>query len=289
MTRVTHELCITRIGFTHDPYSWGIQLTHDPLKRKIYIKKKITRARHGAPLRGSPTPYGRGSPSRISWPPAGAARAPYGLRPARLRLCVSSAPLPGNESPSVVRGVGHTACGPSFLHPLPGAWPLRFSVKGSRFAPKSSPVRCSGLSPLRPLRLPVSPLTLPLRSTAGQPNSRQQAKTARSGVFWPWWYIRQGWGKKTRCRPVSGLSGGIGGGRVKGAKRPRLAGAARSAARTRARRGEPLTRPERPSLCEWGQDEGRSPPPCPPSLPAARAGRQGEAAPGAAPLSLSGG
>ena len=55
MTRVTHELCITRIGFTHDPYSWGIQLMGDPLKRKIYIKKKITRARHGAPLRGSPT------------------------------------------------------------------------------------------------------------------------------------------------------------------------------------------------------------------------------------------
>ena len=287
MTRVTHELCITRIGFTHDPYSWGIQLAHEPLKRKIYIKKKITRARHGAPP-GVPHALRARLPSRISWFPSGAARAPYGLRPARLRLA-SPPPFRGNESFSVVRGVGHTGLRPFFPSPLPGAWPLRFSVKGSRFAPKSSPVRCSGLRPCAPLRLPVSPLTLPLRSTAGQPNSRQQAKTARSGVFWPWWYIRQGWGKKTRCRPVSGLSGGIGGGRVKGAKRPRLAGAARSAARTRARRGEPLTRPERPSLCEWGQDEGRSPPPCPPSLPAARAGRQGEAAPGAAPLSLSGG
>ena len=212
----------------------------------------------------------------------------YGLRGFALRL-PPPPPSGGNESPSVVRGAGHTGLRPFFPSPLPGAWPLRFSVKGSRFAPKSSPVRCSGLRPCAPLRLPVSPLTLPLRSTAGQPNSRQQAKTARSGVFWPWWYIRQGLGEKTRCRPVSGLSGGISGGRVKGAKRPRLAGAARSAARTRARRGEPLTRPERPSLCEWGQDEGRSPPPCPPSLPAARAGRQGEAAPGAAPLSLSGG
>ena len=35
---------------------------------------------------------------------------------------------------------------------------------------------------------------------------------------------------------------------VKGAKRPRLAGAARSAARTRDRRGEPLTHLERPTL-----------------------------------------
>ena len=248
-----------------------------------------------AKARGTPA----GFPHRCAAAPLPAYRGPQRgpqCAPLRPTACAASPcvsplrpPSGGDESPSVVRGVGHTGLRPFFPSPLPGAWPLRFSVKGSRFAPKSSPVRCSGLRPCAPLRLPVSPLTLPLRSTAGQPNSRQQAKTARSGVFWPWWYIRQGWGKKTRCRPVSGLSGGIGGGRVKGAKRPRLAGAARSAARTRARRGEPLTRPERPSLCEWGQDEGRSPPPCPPSLPAARAGRQGEAAPGAAPLSLSGG
>jgi len=40
--------------------------------------------------------------------------------------------------------------------------------------------------------------------------------------------------------------------RVKGAKRPRLAGAARSEARTRARRGEPLTRQERHTLTGRG-------------------------------------
>ena len=62
-------------------------------------------------------------------------------------------------------------------------------------------------------------MTLPLRSTAGQTNSRQQVKTARSGVFRDLWYIRQGLGKKTRCRPVSGLSGCISGGRVKDAFR----------------------------------------------------------------------
>lgn len=36
---------------------------------------------------------------------------------------------------------------------------------------------------------------------------------------------------------------------------------------------EPLTRQERPEPDEWGRDEGRSPPPLPPSLTAASAGR----------------
>ena len=294
MTRVTHELCITRIGFTHDPYSWGIQLTHDPLKRKIYIKKKITRARHGAPLRGSPTPYGRGSPSRISWPPAGAAMCPptaYGLRGFALRL---PPPPPFRGERVALCRQGCRAYGPAALLSFTPAGSVAATVQRQGFALRAEILTRSVLraSPLRSAAasgFALDPAPTLNSRTAGQPNSRQQAKTARSGVFWPWWYIRQGWGKKTRCRPVSGLSGGISGGRVKGAKRPRLAGAARSAARTRARRGEPLTRPERPSLCEWGQDEGRSPPPCPPSLTAASAGRQGEAAPGAAPLSLSGG
>ena len=165
----------------------------------------------GHPCGVPPRPTGAAPLPAYRGPQRGPQCAP--LRPTACAAspCVSPLrpPSGGNESPSVVRGVGHTGLRPFFPSPLPGAWPLRFSVKGSRFAPKSSPVRCSGLRPCAPLRLPVSPLTLPLRSTAGQPNSRQQAKTARSGVFWPWWYIRQGWGKKTRCRPVSGLSGGI--------------------------------------------------------------------------------
>ena len=66
---------------------------------------------------------------------------------------------------------------------------------------------------------------------------------------------------------------GVSGWRVKGAKRPRLAGAARSEARTRARRGEPLTRQERPEPDEWGQDKGEARQDCPPSLTAASAGR----------------
>lgn len=143
---------------------------------------------------GVPPPLRGGSPSPYRGPHWGPQYAP--LRPTACAAspCVSPLrpPSGGNESPSVVRGVGHTGLRPFFPSPLPGAWPLRFSVKGSRFAPKSSPVRCSGLRPCAPLRLPVSPLTLPLRSTAGKTNSRQQVKTARSGVFWAWWYIGYG-------------------------------------------------------------------------------------------------
>lgn len=162
--------------------------------------------RHGAPLRGSPTATRR-LPLRHIVAPSGGRNVPptaYGLRGFALRL-PPPPPSGGNESPSVVRGVGHTGLRPFFPSPLPGAWPLRFSVKGSRFAPKSSPVRCSGLRPCAPLRLPVSPLTLPLRSTTGQPNSRQQAKTARSGVFMAWWYIRQGWVRKRAVGPFLGF------------------------------------------------------------------------------------
>jgi len=51
--------------------------------------------------------------------------------------------------------------------------------------------------------------------------------------------------------------------RVKGAKRHRLAGAARSVARTRARRGEPLTRQERATLADRGRNKGLSRWACP--------------------------
>ena len=214
MTRVTHELCITRIGFTHDPYSWGIQLTHDPLKRKIYIKKKITRARHGAPLRGSPTPYGRGSPSRISWPPAGAAMCPptaYGLRGFALRL---PPPPPFRGERVALCRQGCRAYGPAALLSFTPAGSVAATVQRQGFALRAEILTRSVLraSPLRSAAasgFALDPAPTLNSRTAGQPNSRQQAKTARSGVFWPWWYIRQGWGKKTRCRPVSGLSGGI--------------------------------------------------------------------------------
>ena len=177
MTRVTHELCITRIGFTHDPYSWGIQLTHDPLKRKIYIKKKITRARHGAPLRGSPTPYGRGSPSRISWPPAGAAMCPptaYGLRGFALRL---PPPPPFRGGRVALCRQGCRAYGPAAL--------LSFTPAGSVGRSRSVKGRCAfrgwPVSSLRcgPRQPPPPPLTaLPLQ----QPDSQTAANRSKRPV-----------------------------------------------------------------------------------------------------------
>ena len=248
----------------------------------------------GHPCGVPPRPTGAAPLPAYRGPQRGPQCAPptaYGLRGFALRL---PPPPPFRGERVALCRQGCRAYGPAALLSFTPAGSVAATVQRQGFALRAEILTRSVLraSPLRSAAasgFALDPAPTLNSRTAGQPNSRQQAKTARSGVFRAWWYIRQGLGEKTRCRPVSGLSGGISGGRVKGAKRPRLAGAARSAARTRARRGEPLTRPERPSLCEWGQDEGRSPPPCPPSLPAARAGRQGEAAPGAAPLSLSGG
>ena len=138
----------------------------------------------GHPCGVPPRPTGAAPLPAYRGPQRGPQCAP--LRPTACAAspCVSPLrpPSGGNESPSVVRGVGHTGLRPFFPSPLPGAWPLRFSVKGSRFAPKSSPVRCSGLRPCAPLRLPVSPLTLPLRSTAGQPDSQTAANRPKRPV-----------------------------------------------------------------------------------------------------------
>ena len=187
MTRVTHELCITRIGFTHDPYSWGIQLTHDPLKRKIYIKKKITRARHGAPLRGSPTPYGRGSPSRISWPPAGAAMCPptaYGLRGFALRL---PPPPPFRGERVALCRQGCRAYGPAALLSFTPAGSVAATVQRQGFALRAEILTRSVLraSPLRSAAasgFALDPAPTLNSRTAGQPDSQTAANRPKRPV-----------------------------------------------------------------------------------------------------------
>ena len=113
----------------------------------------------------------------------------------------------------------------------------------------------------------------PPPSGATPPIPPQKPETSLEGDRRVWsWGFHAFW-LKTRLRPFCGVWRGVSGWRVNGAKRPRLAGAARSEARTRARRGEPLTRQERPEPDEWGQDKGEARQDCPPSLTAASAGR----------------